>query len=63
MRPVHVYILLLRNQQPLYEAQAQAQAQAAPPPGLLARLRAIFSQWKLFNREGNYDTERQTTVD
>lgn len=65
MRPVH-YLLLVQSKAPIVEAQAQAveaQAQTAPPPGLLARLRAIFTGWRLFDREGNYDTERTKTYD
>jgi len=61
-----MYILLMRNQQPLYEAQAQAveaQAQAVAQGGLLARLRAIFTGWKLFNREGATDDTKQPAID
>lgn len=66
MRAVH-YVLLLRDQHHLYEAeavaQAQAQAQAVAQGGLLAKLRAIFSQWKLFNREGITNDTEQATID
>lgn len=57
-------ILVLRDQHTLYEAQAQAvEAQAVAQGGLLARLRAIFTGWRLFNREGATDDTKQPAID
>lgn len=63
MRPVH-YLLLVQSKAPVVEAQAQAvEAQAVAQGGLLAKLRAIFTGWKLFDREGITNDAKQTTID